>query len=321
MGHDAMTSADDTIHVAAADWHAASDSDNFDWDGFTAWLEADSRHARAYDEVALTDAAVRDHAKDLGAMRLVPKTGETVVAFTPRRSRWPLWAGGAIAAALVAVIAVPRFVEPAPQIYATDAAMRTVRLADGSTIVLAPRSRLEIAGRDQSRISLAGGAWFDIRHDPARTLAIAVGDETISDIGTAFDVQNTPDGLRVAVTEGALSVTSETLDRPLRLDAGRALALDRRSHTAQVRAVGAGAAGEWRTGRLTYEQTPLRLVAADLARYVGIRIAVDTSVSDRRFSGTLIIGNGKDAARDLSQLMGLALVADPDGYRLRQSSR
>lgn len=316
-----MTSADDPIHLAAADWHAASDSDDFDWDGFTAWLEADPRHSIAYDHVALTDAAVRDHTKDPGVMWPGSDIGETVVVSAERRTRWPLWAGGAIAAALVAMVAVPRFVEPAPQVYATGAALRTLKLADGSTIVLAPRSRLEIAEQDQSRIRLAGGAWFDIRHDPARTLTIAVGNETISDIGTAFDVQNTPDGLRVAVTEGVLSVTSETLDRPLRLDAGRALALDRRSNTAQVRALAAGSAGEWRNGRLTYEQTPLPLVAGDLARYAGIGIAVDSSVADRRFSGTLIIGNGKEAARDLSQLMGLALVAGPDGYRLRQSSR
>lgn len=321
MGHDAMTSANDAIHVAAADWHAASDSDNFDWDGFTAWLEADSRHARAYDDVALTGALIGDHAAVLGAATPVSETGDSGVPFAPRRSPWPLWASGAVAAALVAMVAVPRFAEPASQVYATDAASRTLELADGSTIVLAPRSRLEIAGRDQARMKLAGGAWFEIRHDPARNLAIAVGDETIRDIGTAFDVQNTPGGLRVAVSEGALSVTSETLDRPIRLDAGRALTLDRRSHAAQVRTAEAGAAGEWRKGRLTYEQTPLGLVADDIARYAGIRIAVDKSVADRRFSGTLIIGNGKEAARDLSQLMGLALVAGPDGYHLRQSSR
>lgn len=315
-----MNSSDDPIHLAAADWHAASDGDGFDWDGFTAWLEADPRHARAYDEVALTDALVHDHAAVL-ARTTEAVADASVVPFAPRRARWPLWAGGAVAAALVAVIAVPRFAEPAPQVYETAATSRTLALNDGSTIVLAPRSRLEIAGRDQARMKLAGGAWFDIRHDPARNLAIAVGDETITDIGTAFDVQNATETLRVAVAEGALGVVSDTLDRPIRLEAGRALALDRRTHSAQVGPTETAAAGEWRRGRLSYDQAPLRLVADDLARYAGVTVAVDEAVAGRRFSGTLITGNGKAAARDLSELMGLALVAGVDGYRLRERAR
>ncbi|QGN56514.1 iron dicitrate transport regulator FecR [Novosphingobium sp. Gsoil 351] len=314
-----MIPADDAIHLVAADWHAASEGDAFDWDAFTSWLEADPRHASAYNEIALTDALLRDHAPDLAA-RLGPEAPDTVVAFAPRR-RWPLWAGAAVAAATVAIVAVPRFAQPEAQIYTTEAGARTLALNDGSTIVLAPRSRLEIAGRTQADMKLSGGAWFDIRHDPARNLAIVVGDETIRDIGTAFDVRNTADGLRVAVTEGALSVASETLDKPIRLRAGRALALDRRTHTAQVSALAPGSAGDWRKGRLTYEQAPLRLVVDDLARYAGITIGIDKAVADRRFSGTLMIGDGKQAARDLSQLMGLALVARPDGYRLRQPER
>lgn len=324
MGHDAMSSADDqsqmgAVHAAAADWHAASEGDDFDWDGFTAWLEADPCHVRAYDEVSLTDALVRDHAPVLAAAIAEKTANDTVVAFAPRRARWPLWAGGAVAAALVAMVAVPRFAEPAPHVYETGAAARTLALNDGSTVVIAPRSRLEIAGRDQGRMKLAGGAWFDIRHDPARNLAIAVGDETIRDVGTVFDVQNTAEGLRVAVAEGALSVASDTLDQPIRLTTGRALSFDRRSHSARI--TPADTVGEWRKGRLSYQQVPLRLVADDLARYAGVTVKVDKAVAERRFSGTLITGNGQAAARDLSELMGLALVAGADGYRLRERSR
>lgn len=325
MGHDTMSSTDDqgqlgAVNSAAADWHAASERDDFDWDGFTSWLEADPRHARAYDEVAMTDALVRDHALSL-AGNFEAAVDDSIVAFVPRRARWPLWAGGAVAAALIAMVAVPRFAEPAPQVYETATAARTLALNDGSTVVLAPRSRLEIAGRDQGRMTLAGGAWFDIRHDPARNLAIVVGDETIRDIGTAFDVQNTAGDLRVTVTEGVLSVSSDALDQPIRLTAGRALTLDRRQQAAQVGASDASSAGEWRNGRLTYDQATLRLVADDLARYAGVTVKVDQAVAERRFSGTLITGNGQAAARDLSELMGLALVTGADGYRLRERTR
>ena len=55
-----MTEHDRIIEQAAA-WHVASSDDAIDWDGFTAWLEADPRHRTAYDEIALTDAVVLDH--------------------------------------------------------------------------------------------------------------------------------------------------------------------------------------------------------------------------------------------------------------------
>ena len=38
-----MSSAKDIIAQEAAAWHAASFDDDMDWDGFTAWLEADPR--------------------------------------------------------------------------------------------------------------------------------------------------------------------------------------------------------------------------------------------------------------------------------------
>lgn len=325
MDHDAMTRETDPIFERAAEWHAASDRDDFDWDGLTTWLEADPRHARAYDEVALADALVAEHAAELAVMA-DPKVpagshGDNVVALAPRWRTWPMWAGSAVAAALVAMVAVPRFSEPAPQVYTTASAARTISLADGSRIVLAPRSRLEVKGRDAQQMVLAGGAWFDVRHDPARQLAITVGDETIRDVGTQFDVQNTTGELRVTVAEGALSVASETLDQPVRLAAGRKLVLDRSGHTATVSAADPAAVGTWRSGRLTYEQTPLRLVVADLARYAGLKVEVDRAIADRRFSGTLIIGHGDEAVRDLSQVMGLALDAGRDGYRLRAATR
>ena len=309
---------DDAIIAEAAAWHVASENDAFDWDAFTAWLEADPRHLHAYDQVARTDAVLRDQAEtrwfghdDDGAELLEPM---------PRRQvHWGRWAGGAVAAALIAAVAVPRFSGPSPAVFDTGAQSRTVALADGSSVTLAPRSRLEIAGREQERMTLAGGGWFDIRHDPARRIAITVGDETIRDIGTRFDVQNTADGLRVAVAEGRVTIASDALAAPVRLEAGRVFSLDRKAHEARTGPFDTRTAGEWRQGRLSYQQAPLRLVASDLSRYAGVRVEVDDAVADRRFSGTLIIGHGDTAVRDLSQLMGLELDTRGGGYRLRLS--
>lgn len=312
-----MNQERDAIADAAAAWYIASIHDDMDWDGFTAWLEADPRHQAAYDEVALADALLDEHRPALSIA--LPANDEAERAPpVPVRRRWAAWTGAAIAASLALVLAVPQFSGAPAQRYRTGAQSQEVALADGSRVLLAPRSSLEVSGRGD-RIELAGGAWFDIRHDPSRELAISAGGVKITDIGTRFDVQADAGRVRVEVAEGQVSVSSPELDAPVRLTQGRSFDYDGVAGTAVSASIAAADIGEWRSGRLTYDASPLALVANDLARYAGKRVTLGSGLADRQFSGTLALGDGEAALRDLSQLMGLRLVRGPDGdYRLER---
>ena len=324
-----MNRLNDQILAEAVRWHIASGGDAMDWDAFTLWLEADPRHSAVYDEVALTDGTLQDHREVLetlpgmaeGEEEPAPPVaandgGEEIVrpAFI---KRWR-WAGMAIAASLAAVLAVPQFLSPAPQIYETAAASRQIALEDGSVITLAPRSRITIEGRSQDRMALSGGALFDIRHDPGRQLSITAGDLHISDIGTRFDVQAQDQLVRVAVVEGKVEVNADSLDAPVRLSAGNGLSFDGKAGQARVAAVRAEDVGGWRNGRLSYDDAPLALVVADLRRYAGVKVAVPEALRGRHFSGTLVIGDGNAALRDLAQVMGLRLGGRAGAWRLEQ---
>lgn len=316
-----MKPDDDDIPAQAAAWHAASEDDAMDWDGFTAWLEADARHRDAYDEIALADALLAEHREALHTPAPVAANDEDAPA--PRRAfgGWKGWAGAAIAATLVAVLAVPQFLGPDGQRYATGAQAQAIALDDGSRILLAPRSTLTIEGKRQERMALSGGAWFDIRHDPSRPLAITAGDVRISDIGTQFDVQAHGEDVRVEVAEGSVRVAGDTLAKAIDLTAGKGVHYEGALGTASVAAVALEDAGEWRSGRLTYHGAPLPLVTADLARYAGVSVTLPDDLRSRRFSGTLVLGNGDTAIRDLSQLMDLGLRRGDGGYRLEQRPR
>ena len=301
-----MSETDRIIDEAAA-WHAASADDAMDWAGFTRWLETSPRHRAAYDEIALSDALIADH-RD--ALRHVEP--DQPVA-TPR-VRWLRWGGGAIAAALALALVVPTFLADRQATYATASAGRQIALSDGSAVTLAPRSRLVVDG---DKLTLTGGAWFDIRHDPNRALTVEAGPLEVRDIGTQFDVQADPGVVRIAVAQGRVEVNSQALDSPVRMDAGRHLLFDARANQATVADQPVFQIGSWRDGRLTYDSAPLSLVAADLSRYAGIRIELPDSVKGRRFSGTLASSDGQAAIRDLAQLMGLRLAPAADGsYRL-----
>ncbi len=309
-----MTGADETIFAAAAAWHLAGERDDMDWDGFTAWLEADPRHRVAYDEIALSDAALARH-RD-GLTPLVHELAE--VASAHGRRKWPLWAGGAVAAVLAAVLIAPQFIAPEPETFATAAAPQSIALADGSTVVLAPHSRLSIGGRHKDQLALDGGGYFAVAHEPDRSLTIRAGGLDIRDIGTHFDVQTNDRAVRVEVSEGRLTVRGDALGDPVELTAGRRILFDPAHHLARVSPVAANDVGEWREGRLTYDAAPLALVASDLGRYAGLKVSMPPALAERRFSGTLSIKNGDSAVRDLAQLMEVELSRHGDAYRLSE---
>lgn len=303
-----MTGADDKIFDQATSWHLACERDDMDWDGFTAWLEADPRHRAAYEEIALIDAALAERHDQLLAVSRPDKSAGA--------GRWSLWLGGALAASLAAVLVISQLASGGSQSFATDSKPRTIALASGSRVILGPHSRLTVGGRRGDQLALEGGAYFSIRHDPGRALAVSAGGLEIRDVGTRFDLQTGGDAVRVEVSEGRVEVRGQALDNPIDLAAGHRLLFDPLHHLAKVARVSAQDVGEWREGRLTYDAAPLSLVAADLARYAGASVSVPPPLAARRFSGTLSIHDGDSAVRDLAQLMGLDLSRRDGAYRL-----
>ncbi|MBN8847165.1 MULTISPECIES: FecR domain-containing protein [unclassified Sphingomonas] len=303
-----------SIFDAASAWHVETSRDDMDWEGFMTWLAADPRHRSAYDQIALADSLVEEHRDNLHEHD-VRQAG---------RWRRPLkWSAGLTAAAAASLIAffAPHFLSAPMATYQTFGSTEQVALEDGSTVLLAPRSRLVVTGGRDEKIELAGGAWFNIRHNAARALAITAGQVEITDIGTRFDVQATDGQVRVAVAEGEVQVSSSSLAQPVHLHSGDALLFDGEGGRAAVSKLPTDAVGQWRQGRITYEETPLSLVIADLARYSGIQVEIGRALRGRLFSGTLVVSNGKAALRDLSQLMGLELHHDRSGYRLDERER
>lgn len=303
-----MTGANDDIFDQAVAWHLASEREDMDWPGFTAWLEADPHHRAAYDEIALADAALADHRGELASLRAPEEA--------TRARKWPLWAGGALAASLAAVLVAPQLTRPTTRTISSGSAPQTVALGDGSEVILGPHSQLTVAGRNEDRLALEGGGYFSIRHDPTRAFTVSVGGVEVRDLGTRFDLQTDGGAVRAEVSQGQVEVRGEALDAPVNLVAGQSILVDPRQRLAMVAKVAAQDVGEWREGRLTYDAAPLSLVAADLARYAGVSVSVPPPLAARRFSGTLSIHDGDSAVRDLAQLMGLDLSRRDSAYRL-----
>jgi transmembrane sensor len=308
---------DDAAFEQAFAWQQALGHDEADWDGYLAWLEADPVHRRVFDEVALLDRTIDDHASELRTAFAEPEVSladDWAGAEPARPRRWWVIAG-AVAAVFALVLAIPRFLVRDDVVYITSAGeTRRVALGAGEAVDLAPSSRLIARGGDVRRLELADGeAYFSIKHDPSRTLSIKADGLTVSDIGTRFGVSFTQDQVTVAVADGQVTVAAAS-GQSRQVAAGQRL-VGRAGKLMPLSSVAAEDVGSWRSGRLVYDRAPLRIVVADLARFSGKRVSVEPVIGDRTFSGVLGISDGSRPFQNLADLMAISYKTDAGGVR------
>lgn len=277
-----------------------------DWEQFTAWLEADLRHASAYEEAELADDG-------LDALEPAPPAPRD--EWEPTRTGWPRrWVlGGGIAAALAAVIGVTSLGPGEPDIYAVETASgerRSVTLADGSRIDLNGGTRL-VLDRDAPRAATIerGEALFTVVHDDARPFVVHAGDAVIRDMGTVFNVVRSGDRVEVGVEEGAVSYRQGRQS----FDLQPGMAIRVAAGAAEVSRIDPEAVSGWREGRLTFRSAPLREVAADLARNVGTPVSVASEVAERPFTGVINLDGGGETIQRAALLMGVVAARRGDG--------
>jgi transmembrane sensor len=298
---------DTPIRELAAAWAIAMREPDFDdWEGFTAWLEAEPAHAEAYDAVqyALEEADA--------ALELFPAP-EYAPAANDNSPRWLAsrrgWLGGAIAAVLVLALTSALWLGPQQgTLYRTaPGETRQLALEDGSTVELAGGSALVIEGARAARLD-AGQALFTIRHNEADPFVLTAGTTRLVDAGTVFDVRLAGETLDVAVSEGAVIV--DPAAEAIRLDAGeRAVRSGGRYRITQV---DTAAVGEWRRGRISFEAASLAEIAAELSRATGARF----TSADRatRLSGSIATDAVRADPRALEPLLGVSVREGADGW-------
>ena len=199
------------------------------------------------------------------------------------------------------------------QTFATNVGQRdSVRLADGTRVLLAPESRLSVAigyGNTVREVELTGEAYFDVRHDAARPFVVHAGGAAIRDLGTTFTVRVGGDqGVRVAVTSGSVSLAPATAspNDAIVLRPGDAGTLAPDGRTLVERGGTTEPDTAWTNGRLVFREAPLSSVRSEMRRWYGIDLVIDSAFAARHVSMTF---DGESADRVL-QVIALSLGAE-----------
>lgn len=313
-----MTTHDSAMMEAARLWVIRVQDPAFDdWDGLTDWLEQDAAHSAAYDAALDDDAWAEELFRQAPpAEPIAFRRSEPELRAPPRPRRWYAM-GGAIAAALVAVVSfgiIDR--SGVNEIVTAPGEHRTVPLADGSRIIMNGGTRILLDPDAPREVELAAGeALFDVRHDDKHPFVVTVGDTRLLDVGTVFNVVSDGSSLDVAVAEGA--VIYEPGRNEIRLAAGDALTRKGAKSDPTLRKANPQSIGGWQRGQLDYSGAPLDLVARDLGRNLGKTIRPADGAERLRFSGTLIVeGDPGEVLERAGPLLGVEFAADGDAWRM-----
>jgi transmembrane sensor len=335
-----------------ADWEAlsryyAGESTDAEASAVRAWLAAHPSEAARFEaieagiqrisadlnadidvEAALKRVAVRRDEAAQSKPRLVP------AATTERSARKPLpatrsttrsWRIPAIAAAAVGVIALgtlvwrsrsttaPSVVASAPRQVMTGVGQRdSVRLADGSRVLLGPMSKLTIGGGyggATRTVELRGDAFFDVLHDEAHPFVVRAGDAVIRDVGTTFTVEASDSSqIRVVVTSGSVRVATPTDSGGGVLQAGDVADVRRGQGPVIKRKAASESDLAWTRGQLAFRNAPLATVADELRRWYGIELVLaDSSLRGRTLNTTFIRESREQALRIIELTLGVRI--------------
>lgn len=299
---------DREILDAAALWAVRTQEPSFeDWPGFTAWVEQSPAHGEAYDRLML--------AAEDGAMVLSAEPANDDAPEQPAVTRRWFMPTLAACLALIAALWVWQAQSPMEMYRTAPGEIRAIALADGSTIVLSGDTRLQI-DPDAPRFARLdhGQALFEIRHDEANPFVLKVGDDTLVDAGTIFDVAIRSKRVSLGVSEGA--VIFNPLRQNARVEPGEQLTFATDGAGFEVSSLPLEQVGEWRGGRLTFRNASLDDVAVDITRATGIDVRVAEGTSVRSVSGSVTLDALRSDPSALGPLLGISVRRQGDVWIL-----
>lgn len=184
----------------------------------------------------------------------------------------------------------------------------TIKLADGSVIILNTNTRLSVQYTDTERkIQLTRGeGHFQVAKDPSRPFVVTAGTNAVRAVGTAFSVMmSDSEDLEVVVTEGTVAIFSTvrsnkkwelatTSSREETTAIAGEMVIIQKSDS-QVRRLDEDNIAKrlaWHNGMVVFEDENLDAVIEELGRYTTIELALDDdSLSDIRVAGYFRTGD------------------------------
>ena len=197
--------------------------------------------------------------------------------------------------------------------YATTARQTArIQLADGSRIILAPRTRVTVlVGADESRlVTLVGEARFEIISRLRAPFEVRTGSLVTRVLGTTFDVRRYPEERsgRVVVLDGKVTTSWIGQNRPVTLTAGM-IAHFEDSTVIQTKVADPTPYTDWAKGRLVFRDVPVPVVLETLGRWYGYTFNIaDSTLVKQHVTATFALGETSEMLQLLKRVLGVDMT-------------
>jgi transmembrane sensor len=253
-----------------------------------------------------------------------------VIPLTDSR-RW--WQRGTyrVAAAALAIFLLggPLWLQlqPAePLVYQTAfGKTQTVRLPDGSVVMLNGNSRLNVpgdwTGEDTRVVTLDGEAFFSVAKQknadgqPVK-FRVRTPDLTVEVLGTQFNVSHRRSQTEVVLQEGSVQITDpNTNAAPTLMQPGERVTYSTTDHRLVKRAVDTQLFTLWRDNLLVFRDQPIADIVQQLEDNYGLRIEIRAAgLAQRTFSGSIPTDSVQLFFTKLEKLYGVTARREADRY-------
>jgi len=152
-------------------------------------------------------------------------------------------------------------------------------LPDGTRVWLNSASSLTYAVNhfEQERtVTLAGEAYFEVKSDARKPFRVITDKQTVTVLGTKFNINSYPDelGTKTTLVEGSVDITANKASRSIRLSPGQESFVDG-SGLPTVRQVETGQAIAWINGLFRFDGNTIDEVMRQLARWYDVEVVFD----------------------------------------------
>ena len=314
MSNVSQFNSKETIQATACDWIAAIDR------GLTAqetealkkWVASNPSHQKVLAEMA----ALWDEISVMNTVRELAPLQNTTRPSPSRR-----WLISAAAVFMLTGLISWQWLsspgEPARQVMLTEHSQtlvgeqKTVTLADGSKVYLNTDTEIHVTFYPDSRqvALLRGEAHFEVAKDPAKPFTVSAGNNAVTAVGTAFNMQFTRDkAFELTVTEGKVRVStqlnepaSEQQPKPVIAREGvmvfageKVLVSDKVSPRESLTQSEIAQSLAWQDGQIVFTGEQLPQALQEISRYTQVKFVIDDdALKTTRVAGYFRVGDIK----------------------------
>lgn len=166
-------------------------------------------------------------------------------------------------------------------------------LPDQSSVTMSPGTKLSYNASSWAKnrnIDLDGLAFFDVKK--GETFSVQTTQGTVTVLGTSFSVDTRFGNFEVICKTGKVKVTDQQGNEKILNPGDMAKQQD---GALVMTSAGTNTNVSWMSGTYTFENAPLRHVIAELENQYDIKVEVDPSILDQKYTGFFKTGNLNEA--------------------------